>query len=75
MNNGIYVASELAVSVGVSTATAASINAEPLITALISLGVSLVSIVGGELIKFLVAYIQKKRKELNDEEKDGNANG
>lgn len=75
MNNGIYVASELAVSVGVSTATATSINAEPLITALISLGVSLVSIVGGELIKFLVAYIQKKRKELNDEEKDGNANG
>lgn len=75
MNNGIYVASELAVSVGVSTATATSINAEPLITALISLGVSLVSIVGGELIKFLVAYIQKKRKELNDEEKDGSKNG
>lgn len=72
MNNGIYVASEIAVSVGASTATATAINAEPLLTALISLGVSLVSIVGGELIKLLVDYIQKKRRDLKEDEKDGN---
>lgn len=63
---------------GVATATTAivatSIDASPLLTALIGFGVSVVTIVGSELIKFLVAYFKKKTSELkidegNDEEK------
>ena len=62
---------EIAVATATTTAVATSINAEPLITALIGLGVSIVTMVGGELVKFLVAYFKKKTKDLNveDEEK------
>ena len=63
---------------GVATATtvivATNVDASPLLTALIGFGVSVVTIVGSELIKFLVAYFKKKTSELkieenNDEEK------
>lgn len=63
LNTGMIVG-ELAVSVTSSTAIATSINAEPLVTALITFGVSLVTLVGGELIKFLVTYFKKKTEEL-----------
>lgn len=71
MNTGVLVTSELAVSTGTSLAVATSVNAEPLLTALITFGVSLVTIVGGELVKFLVAYLKKKTSDLNkDKEKE-----
>ena len=60
---------EIAVATATTTAVATSVNAEPLLTALIGLGVSIVTMVGGELVKFLVAYFKKKTKDLNPEEK------
>lgn len=71
MNNALIISGELATSTITSTAVATSINAEPLITALITFGVSIVTLAGGELVKFLVSYLQKKTKELQQpEEKD-----
>lgn len=63
--------------IGIATATTAivatSVNAEPLITALIGFGVSVVTMVGGEVVKYLVAFFKKKTKELSEgEEKDEN---
>ena len=64
------------IEVGVSTAATATvataINAEPLITALIGFGISVVTVVGGELIKLAVAWIKNQRKKLGDniEEKE-----
>ena len=73
LSNGAVVLTELAVSTGTSLAVATSVDATPLLTALITFGVSIVTMVGGEIIKFLVAYFKKKTKELNkeDEEKKG----
>ena len=59
--------------VGVATLTtsvvATSINAEPLMTALIGFGVSLVTMAGGELVKFLVAFLKNKTKKYEDTDK------
>ena len=60
---------KIAVATATTTAVATSVNAEPLLTALIGLGVSIVTMVGGELVKFLVAYFKKKTKDLNPEDK------
>lgn len=65
---------ETAIAGTTTVAVASSVNADPLITALIGFGVSLVTMAGGELIKFLVAYFKKKTQDLNvkqesDEEK------
>ena len=60
---------ELLVSTGSSLAICTSVDASPLLTALITFGVSLVTIVGGELIKFLVAYLKKKREDLEKQDK------
>ena len=60
---------EIAVATATTTAVATSVDASPLLTALIGLGVSIVTMVGGELVKFLVAYFKKKTKDLNPEEK------
>ena len=67
MNSSIVTVGELVVSTGVSATVCSSISAEPLLTALITFGVSIVTIVGGELIKFAVAYIQSKTKKYKDE--------
>jgi len=62
---------EFAVAVGASTVTATAVNADALITALITFGVSLVTLAGGELIKYLVAFFKKKTDDLNKDEKKG----
>ena len=72
MTNVAYAVGELAVSVTGSTAIATSVDASPLLTALITFGVSVVTLVGGELIKFLVAYFKKKTDELENFKKKGN---
>ena len=41
-----------------------AVNVDPLLTALITLGTSLVTIVGAELVKFLVAYLKNKTTKL-----------
>ena len=64
MNSAILLG-EVAVSTGTSLAVATSVNADQLLTALITFGVSLITMAGGELIKFLVAYLKKKTNDLN----------
>ena len=61
-------ATEIAVSTTATTLISTGVNAEPLLTALIGLGVSIVTMVGGELVKFLVAYFKKKTKDLTGED-------
>lgn len=63
-----FVIGEVAISTATTTAVATSVNAEPLLTALIGLGVSIVTMVGGELVKFLVAFFKKKTKDLSGDE-------
>ena len=60
---------ELVVATAATTTVAMSINAEPLLTALIGLGVSLVTVVGGEVVKFLVAFIRNKTNKYKDTDK------
>lgn len=60
----VVILGEVATSTAVSTAVATGINAEPLVTALITLGVSIVTMVGGEGVKYLVAWLKKKREDL-----------
>ena len=59
---------ELGLSTATTTVVATSINAEPLITALIGLGVSIVTLAGGELVKFLVAFLKNKTKKYEDKD-------
>ena len=73
MNNGLVASIELATSVTASSVVCLNVDASPLLTALISFGISIVTIVGGEVIKWLVAYFQKKTKELKGE--DDNTKG
>ena len=63
---------ELGISTIATTIVATNINADNLLTALIGLGVSIVTIVGGEVIKFLVAFLKHKTNKYenkNEEEK------
>ena len=71
MTSPVQLYSEYAVAVGASTVTATAVNADALITALITFGVSLVTLAGGELIKYLVAFFKKKTDDLNKDEKKG----
>ena len=61
---------ETAIAGSTSAVVATAVNAEPLITALISFGTAIVTIVGGELIKFLVAWFKKKTDNLNKDNED-----
>lgn len=65
MNSAVFMG-EVAVASTGSLAVATSVNADALLTALISFGISLVTIVGGELIKYLVAFFKKKTQQLED---------
>ena len=58
---------ELGFSATTSTIICTAINLEPLLTALVAFGVSLVTIVGGEVIKFLVAFFKNKTKKYSNE--------
>lgn len=51
-----------------------SIDATPLLTVLITFATTLVTMVGGELIKFLVAFLKKKTKELEEKKKENKEN-
>lgn len=64
--------SELVVATATTSIVATSVDANPLLTALIGFGVSLVTMVGGELVKFLVAFFKKKTQDVSgkEEEKD-----
>ena len=59
---------EIGVAATASTVVATSVDASPLLTALISLGVTIVTVVGSELVKFLVAFLKSKTKKYEDKE-------
>ena len=59
---------EVAFSTATTSIVATSVDASPLLTALIGLGVSIVTMVGGELVKFLVAFFKKKTNDLQEPE-------
>ena len=69
MNNSLVFSCELGATIGVSNIIASSVDATPLITAIITFGVSIVTLVGGELVKYLVTLIQTKTKQLKEEQK------
>lgn len=62
---------ELGIATTASTGVAMAVNAEPLLTALIAFGISLITVVGGELVKFLTSWLKSKREKIEKkEEKD-----
>ena len=66
MNTAIEITAATTISTGVCLA----VNAEPLLTALIAFGISLITVVGGELVKFLTAWLKNKREKLEHKEGD-----
>lgn len=64
---------KLGVAIPTSLIIAESLELNSLWTALVSFAVSIITIVGGEIIKFLVAYFKNKTEKLehkdNEEEK------
>ena len=64
------VLTELATSIGVSTGICVAVDTQPLITTLITFGISIITIVGGELIKLLVAYLKSKTNKMEREDKE-----
>ena len=67
MNSVTFTLSELAVSSSVSFAVSQSANFDTLTTALITFGVSLITIAGGELIKVIVSFLQSKKRKFDQE--------
>lgn len=65
---------ELGVATSVTTITSVSAQLDPLWTALIGFGVSLVTMVGGEFVKWLVAYFKKKTKDIEGDKSDEQGN-
>lgn len=63
---------ETAIAGTTTTVIATATNLDPLWTALIGFGTALVTVVGGELIKFLVAFFKKKTENLEKDNKDEN---
>ena len=61
---------EVGVAATASTVVATSVDASPLLTALISLGVTIATVVGSELVKFMVAFLKSKRKKYEDNSLD-----
>ena len=71
---------EFITSASISTGICTSVDTTPVLTAVITFGVTLVTVVGSELIKFLVSYIRKKKQDLGleetkDEQKKEDNNG
>ena len=66
--NTILPIAEVAISGAPTTIVATSVNADGLLTALIGFGTALVTVVGGKLIEFLVAWFKKKTENLEGKE-------
>lgn len=62
--------SEIAVAGTVTTVISTSVNADGLLTSLIGFATAFITVVGGEVIKYLVAYFKKKTKDIDDNDKD-----
>ena len=68
--NTALITGEVVVATTTATILTETLNLDSLYTALVSFAVSLVTIVGGELIKYLSSYLKNKTKKLEDEDKD-----
>ena len=68
MEGALFV-SELTIAGAVSTGVSLSVSADPLLSALIGFGTALVTMVGGELVKYLVAFFKDKREKIEKEDK------
>lgn len=66
MSNFTQSLTEIAVATSTSLGLSSAINFDPLWTALITLGVSVVTQVGGAVIKYLVSYFKNRTKKLED---------
>lgn len=66
MKNMNITALEIGISTAVTTTASISAQLDPLWTALIGFGVSLVTMVGGEVVKWLVSYFKKKRVDIEN---------
>lgn len=65
MNSAVV---EVAVSTGATTAVATSVSAEPILTALIGLAVSIITVLSTEGVKLLVAWFKKRREDIEGED-------
>lgn len=63
-----YFLGELGVASITSTIISTSMSLDALVTALITFLVSVVTLVGGEVIKWLVAYFKKKTHDIEESE-------
>lgn len=54
----------------ISTGVCVSADTSPLLTALITFGVTLITVVGTELIKYLKTYLTNKRQKLEEDTKE-----
>ena len=68
---------QIITSASTSMAVSTAVDASPLLTALITLGVSIVTAVGAEFVKYAVAYFKNKTKKLEEsmKENEGEDNG
>lgn len=67
--NTIKVAAESVVACSTSFVASEAMNLDTLWTALTTFAVTIVTMVGGEVIKFLVAYFKKKTHDIEKEDK------
>lgn len=70
MNQGIYALAEVAVSSVTASAISDAVSMDNLTTALITLAISVVTVVGGELVKFMVKWIRSKEEDLDEQDKE-----
>lgn len=61
---------KLGIATGSAIIITEAVNLDYLWTALITFAVSLITLAGGELVKFLVAFFKKKTKDLEESEED-----
>ena len=68
---------QILTSASTSMVVSTAVDASPLLTALITLGVSIVTAVGAEAVKYVVALIKSKTKKLEESMKqnEGEDNG
>ena len=69
MNAGV-IATETVVACSTSFVVSEAANLDALWTALITFAVTVVTMVGGEVIKYLVAFFKKKTHDIEKEDKE-----
>lgn len=68
--NAVTIVTESVVACSTSFVVSEAANLDTLWTALITFAVTVVTMVGGEVIKFLVAFFKKKTQDIEKEDKE-----